>query len=321
MQRREQKVVPCEVGQLICGLNQAGCVVSIFDKAVNIRISDGLLVSLVLNPGQMTPLSIRCSELFDLLRHNKAKLRVGDSVGIKPGRMLVDNCTIDWTAADRFEGLAEVHMARGLTPSRMEDIRQILRMKGRSGGMLGLIDHALIDNPFARNGALLCEKLLTPQVDQKVKYLSKFIGLGVGFTPSGDDLICGWLLADKLCALSRQTLTRQTDPLEPQRFTADHKMTLLKEASRTNDAGRTLIWMALHGRFPAFLLDAVNGLSKAENKAEMFKVISIAVGHGHSSGTDALVGLLLYYQMYQVYKTVQKGFDPAHGSVVSLGAR
>ena len=62
--------------------------------------------------------------------------------------------------------------------------------------------------------------------------------------------------------------------------------------NRTNDAGKTLLWQALQGHFPGYLIEAVRSVSDAEGKQEIVDAVERAVGRGATSGTDALTGFL-----------------------------
>jgi hypothetical protein len=62
--------------------------------------------------------------------------------------------------------------------------------------------------------------------------------------------------------------------------------------SRTNDGGRTLLWQVLQGHFPAYLIETVRSVSDAKGELEISDAVERAVGHGATSGTDALTGFL-----------------------------
>lgn len=63
---------------------------------------------------------------------------------------------------------------------------------------------------------------------------------------------------------------------------------------KINYGGRSLLWQALQGHFPYYLVDAVRGFAMAQHFDGMMKGVEEAVDHGETSGTDALVGLLFY---------------------------
>jgi hypothetical protein len=62
--------------------------------------------------------------------------------------------------------------------------------------------------------------------------------------------------------------------------------------NRTNDAGKTLLWQALHRHFPGYLIETLRSVSDAKGEREISDAVEQAVGHGATSGTDALTGFL-----------------------------
>lgn len=293
-----------EVGQLVCELNEEGCVVSIYGKAVNILLSRRLLVSIVAGTEQMTPMSVRCPDLFKHINSGQVKLLVGDPARIEPDRMAIAGLKIDLEGVSRFQGNVDPDWMGELDPTKISAFGQTLCMLGRTGGLLGLIDATLADNPFVRQGLLLRDGLLSSQPSRRIESLARFIGLGTGFTPSGDDLICGFLLGEKMVAFSHGPDSLPGRQPQPPILTEEEKSRLWEAATHTNEGGRTLIWMALTGGFPAFLLDTVKGVATAKGPADMFRVVNAAVNHGHTSGTDALAGLLLYFRMSRKFAGV-----------------
>jgi hypothetical protein len=62
--------------------------------------------------------------------------------------------------------------------------------------------------------------------------------------------------------------------------------------NRTSDAGKTLLWQALQGRFPSYLIKTVRAVSRAKGRAEIDDAVERAVRRGATSGTDALTGFV-----------------------------
>lgn len=283
---------------MVCDLMAEGRIVSIFDKAVNILMPQGLLVSLVERRNQMTAMSVRCPAVFESLSSRRLRLRVGDTAYVKPDRLTIEGLRIDLVTARRFQGMVDPDMAFRFDSAKISVFDRVLSTLGRRDGLLELIGGRLSGNSFAQKGLAIRNRILGLPRSLMAETLAEFVGLGVGFTPSGDDLICGFLLGQKICSMSacrlkphhRESLFSMLDEAE--------REIIWGSADRTSDGGRTLIWMALHDRFPRFLLDAAAGLARAKGTAAMARVVGAAVSRGHTSGTDALVGLLLYLQMF-----------------------
>ncbi len=285
---------PEETGDLICNdrvsnIGETGTIVSVFDKAINIRISNGLLVSLIKSPQAMTPLSICCSKGFSRFKDNAFQIKVGQTVNFGPRGLTINRVFIDITRAKRFSGLPDPLLELFATPPKVERFEKILNFAGQKGGLLGIFNPEQTDLMFVQKGALIAEKNLFQSASQRIECLSEFAGLGPGFTPSGDDLICGYLLGEKIVKVP---LLYRFNGLDEKQ-----KDSIWTAAAHTNDGGRTLIWMALQGRFPRFLLETAGQLACAESAKDILAIVAAASKHGHTSGTDTMVGLLLYLKI------------------------
>ena len=286
--RRMDIYRPEETGALVFGLEEAGTIVSAFDKAINVRVSDRRLVSIVRHPSTMTPMSLLCPRLLDC---EEIRPRVGQRVTLGNGILATEGWHIDTRGTERFEGRPVADKPFGMDKKRLDLFEKVLHFSGQKDGLLGITQNGQPRNSFVRKGREVVEKIMSGGKARIARHLAEFTGLGPGFTPAGDDLIVGFLMGE--------TLARREDRLmpDPSSFTL-----LLKAAQGTCDAGRTLIWMALEGRFPRFLCRAATGLSRAETTKEMLAMVTHATRYGHSSGTDALTGLLLYFKTLQRYR-------------------
>ncbi len=288
---------PDAVGQLVDSFTTQGRVASVYDQAANILIPSGIFVSLVARTRQMTPLSVKFPAAFDCSGSRQSKIKVGAHVQIKPGRMTVGRMRMDLQKAPRFQGIADYKFSEQMDADKINRFHHVLTVVGQPGGLLGLIDPKQDGNPFVRKGRSLCQRIFNDPGPRMAGHLAKFAGLGVGLTPSGDDLLCGFLLGKKICTGSVGNKSQYQHLSMSMPLDEATTAIIWKAANQTTDAGRTLIWLALKGRFPGYLLDAVEGLANARTPADIFKAVSAAVGCGKTSGTDALVGLLLYLQL------------------------
>jgi hypothetical protein len=119
------------------------------------------------------------------------------------------------------------------------------------------------------------------------------VGLGPGSTPSGDDFITGVLLGEEALKLLQPAEAKAVaHNLEPVIPSPEGKEELWLALNRTNDAGKTLLWQALQGRFPNYLIETLRSVSDAGGKQDIVNAVEKAVGRGATSGTDALAGFL-----------------------------
>jgi hypothetical protein len=122
--------------------------------------------------------------------------------------------------------------------------------------------------------------------------MANLVGVGIGLTPSGDDFLAGMLLAEQMVTLAG---------LAPDVQMARHD--IARALPRTTAAGRTLLWQALQGVFPAYLLDLVRSfcrrpaattVHRSSTDEDFVPCLRRVLAHGHTSGTDAVVGFLWY---------------------------
>ena len=286
---------PEETGALIFGLDETGSIVSVFDKAVNIRISDRRLVSIVRHTHAMTPMSIHCPR--KLLDSKKAFLRVGSQVRFQHGTLTMEVFQLDLRLSKQFEGHPVAVNPMEMDVSKTDLFERVLHFVGRRDGLLGITRTGESRNAFTEKGRQIFQKLTSGNRSQIAYHLAEFTGLGPGFTPSGDDLICGFLLGETLTQAECQRFPQASSYKEHLTLTQKEKAILWQAADSTSDAGRTLIWMALKGRFPRFLYLAADALTTADTAKEMLAMVTTATQCGHTSGTDALTGLLLYFKV------------------------
>lgn len=107
--------------------------------------------------------------------------------------------------------------------------------------------------------------------------LTKFIGLGSGLTPAGDDFIIGYLLGLHLTESISEDINQKLI-----------KAINIKDA--TNDISRQFLLAALDGHYNEFIVELVSQLNNSKPTCEsLIKISSI----GSSSGLDLLAGLYL----------------------------
>ena len=283
-----------------------GAVVSVHSNAVNIRRPGGLLLSIVERPTQMTSLSLCAPALFQTLRRQRPSILPGELVKLRRGSLLLDRLCLDVKTGKAWKGAIHAKLLRGFPLDSLSAIKEALLEVGRKEGLLGLIAAQRDLNPFAlfasdRLKGIPPSENPPPKAVGRVKGsipfegrgkprfkgLSSLIGLGPGFTPSGDDFIMGVLAGETIS----RTLGRN--------FLEIDRRDLRTSLHKTNDAGRTLLWQALQGHFPCYLMEAVEGLVKARGFHAIGKVMSCAVAHGETSGTDALAGLVWYLERFK----------------------
>jgi hypothetical protein len=266
---------------LVPGVIREATVVSVYGRAANILLSDGLLLSLVAGKEQMSSLAVAVPELFEA----GAFLREGSPARRAGGGILAGEAWIDLSLAEPWSGL----VAQAATEVGAEKIRMLedsLRELGKAQGLLPAVVSGLPANRFADRAGRALRKVRMQGSPPLPAGLSGLIGLGPGFTPAGDDFLCGALLGQRL--IGPAASPGRSGGLRLRTGEED----LEKRLGRTNSAGRTLLWLALRGHFPAFMLRAARELLAAGSPEQMRPAVLRAAAHGESSGSDALAGLL-----------------------------
>lgn len=136
-------------------------------------------------------------------------------------------------------------------------------------------------DPFVRRAAQILTEI---EHDGNGQYdLASLVGLGIGFTPSGDDFIAG--------ACSVEPFLTKTGTGA---FTGVDRTGLERSLGRTTTGGATLLRLVLNGTPPAYIDNLLTSLFAGEAAA----VIQIAARHGHSSGYDTLAGIIWRIRMH-----------------------
>ncbi len=250
----------------------------VFRRAVVLSHPDGLWITFLRSGKDMEARGFwPGSRAFEALA---ARARPGDAVRFlwgSPCRVLLGALELELPplrAWDPRPGI--LRSARRFRRSGPEGIRRALRLLEaalESGGPSEGIHGA---GPFGtRFRALRGEK----------DFPFCLVGFGPGTTPAGDDFLAGWLLG-------RALRNGGTVP----------DASGLPDLSRTTAAGRTLLAGAREGVFPAYLARVARALAEEARGGRtaarhgdgdaLPPDIRGALGHGATSGRDALAGLL-----------------------------
>lgn len=125
----------------------------------------------------------------------------------------------------------------------------------------------------------------TRQLDlTAASHLDKLIGLGSGLTPSGDDLLVGYL-AGLQCILM--------DKNERVQFVINLGKTIIELSHLTNDISRTFLYHASQGQVSSRLANLAKAICLGADSECLLAASKSAMKVGHTSGMDAVTGLLM----------------------------
>ncbi|NWG35624.1 MAG: DUF2877 domain-containing protein [Chloroflexi bacterium] len=118
-------------------------------------------------------------------------------------------------------------------------------------------------------------------VQAATRAAEKLIGLGPGVTPSGDDILIGFLAG--LWSMAGQ---------DPVRLSFIHSFgaDLMQLARQTGEISRTYLYHAAQGQFSSRLSNLAEAIAYGKHVESMVRE---ALRVGHSSGMDSVTGLLI----------------------------
>ncbi|MCX7039523.1 MAG: DUF2877 domain-containing protein [Spirochaetes bacterium] len=255
-------------GGLIGNAPWMGRVLSVHARAFNILREDGLAVSVVADRSSMSAMGVLAPELFET--PPDAKL-VDVAARMEDAVISFDAlASIDCAECPAWDGGIDAATARVISVERIRAIRDSLFVHGKPGGLLGILRNGPAENAF----------VVRARDSLEAGRPEDLVGCGPGLTPAGDDFLTGAILASHLAF----SLASLASPV------FGHAR-LWRALAGTTPAGRTLLWMALQNRFPAYLVDFINAIAGAAVSADaIVRSVRVACAHGETSGTDALAG-------------------------------
>ena len=247
-------------GALIGQVPWSGQVLSLHPRAVNILRADGLAVSIVADRAAMSAMGVLSNELFEPPLETTL---VDMPVRMEQGLISFgDFISLDCAKSLPWEGCIDLAAVPLMTVERIHAICAALFEWGKPGGLLGVLRNDPPENPFVTWAR---DSLRHGRAED-------LVGSGPGLTPAGDDFLTGAMLASS-----------ESDILDRAR--------LERALAGTTPLGRTLLWMAMQRRFPAYLVDFLDVIAgTGTSRDEIDDAVCAACAHGETSGTDALTG-------------------------------
>jgi hypothetical protein len=114
--------------------------------------------------------------------------------------------------------------------------------------------------------------------------IHSLIGLGTGLTPSGDDILVGYM-AGLWCAVEGSN--------EHNQFIYGLGKTIIDLSRNTNDISRAYLYHAAQGQVSSRLADLAEAICKGGNPEHLQETAEAAMNVGHTSGMDVVTGLLI----------------------------
>lgn len=263
-----------------------GIVHSTFDRACNIELETGALLTLVSSEKPNIPngLRIKTPVRFAFPEF----VRVGGPAACRGGtvRFTQSVLSIDlWTAACWHIDLSglRIDLHRQDQAAAWTAAWHTLRQHQRGATIPALIEAgSRTEEAFGTVPALL-EATGALQVKEACAAIGPLIGSGPGLTPAGDDFLAGFL------AGLWSTAGADTARL---RFLASVGVWLSEAASQTNMISQAYIQSAVRGHASEPIARLAQQLDRADTVDSVRAETQAALQVGHSSGTDGVAGLL-----------------------------
>lgn len=259
---------------------------SLFDSSLNLRLDvEDRLITILISDHHNLPQGIRVDNKIPI-----QQLTVGLKAASRGGILRFDssNLSIDLRWATIWDG--KLSTLTGYFGQAWSIVWQTLN-EGQRQNKTELNAEDLFRSD---KGSLLTrkfrqsvQKLLNgaKSYDSRIsgKAAHEMIGLGPGVTPSGDDLLIGFLAGLQSMA---GNITERRIFIE----TFGNEISLyLRE---TNEISRTYIQHAIHGEFSSSIVTLIEAIQSNEEEI-LISNTKNAMRVGHSSGMDSITGLLI----------------------------
>lgn len=242
---------------------------SLHDRVVNFILPEKLLVSLVTEGRDMTAMAFHTPDL------SPRSVASGDELHRSGDDLVI----VSPQGGKRRLSLNKARQFRGnplpgrLSAALGEGLREAILESAVEEGFASLLGEP--QNVFAKRAT----KLLRPphRGGTGKSGPEGLVGLGIGFTPSGDDFLAGYLLAAKVAGESANSRGLFAGVRE--------------RLGKTTPGGATLLHLALKGSYPCYLLRFWWCLRQiGTGGAALEEAVRDAAHHGETSGLDAVTG-------------------------------
>lgn len=244
---------------------QTGVVHSVFDRAINLLMSDELWTVLD-RPGRETPFAICLAAPPSRLM----PAAIGEAVDVRAGFVAVGRAAIDCRGAIRWSPAPIRHIGQSIA-ARLALVEQRAR------------DRAWPESPRMADDLLHALHRHTSGSELDVSgVVRRILGRGAGLTPAGDDVLVGALtvLASGIAGTSGA------------RALAALTKTLSERSHTTSDISRYLLAQASRGLAGRCLHDLARLSFEGAPSSDLNAAVDAALATGATSGADACLGLV-----------------------------
>jgi hypothetical protein len=274
---------------------------SVFHSALNLRLQQesGLLTLIASSEGDL-PQGIRLDapETFSF-----EEIEVGEPAVCRDGIIRFENSslTVQLSGARRWKcdlPALKFDIANPTVSAAWMVVWGALNKRQRlKGSEIVAEDLFRFDEPIRTGTSRRIGEALRDLLNATRKYeltedsaVNSLIGLGPGLTPSGDDLLVGYV-AGLWCTVQ--------DKNERAQFISNLGETISHLSKNTNDISRTYLYHAVRGQVSSRLADLAEAISRAKDHKYLLELAEAAMKIGHTSGMETVTGLLLGFAAWE----------------------
>ena len=251
-----------------------GTVHSVFRQACNIRLDDGRMLALLAPHLGNVPHGVRLDAPagFAFSRH----LAVGQRVGCRADVLRVaGGLSVDLGSAHAWRGELSSANVDLTVPQVARAWRAAWRALRRGRPRADHADATTLSRAVDRQGGRLARAARALQADEAASALDRLIGCGPGLTPSGDDLITGFLAG---------LFSTTCDDRARRAFLEAFCLTVAAAAASTADISRTYLTQAADGWFAEPLVTLARHIGAGADRGAIESATMAALRVGHTSG-------------------------------------
>lgn len=249
-----------------------GTIHSIFHKAINLKLEEGDMLSLLVSRIDKSPTSI----ILNLDSFTPFNAKVGDEFYIEDKKLIVGLEEISLDHAFKYE-------------LKLPNIDKKSRFLEDNLSIAHEYMDSLIKNVNNPMELLIFKKLKESANNLKLgleisSIFKSLIGMGIGLTPSGDDFLVGFMSVAFLKVSGMEN------------FKAAFESLIFEARSLTNEISYSVLKNASRGYFKQIYSDFIDSFFTSTIRDEDFEAI---LKMGYSSGRDTLLGIITGLEIFR----------------------
>lgn len=249
-----------------------GTIHSIFHKALNLKLEEGDMLSLLVSRIDKSPTSI----ILNLDSFTPFNAKVGDEFYIEDKKLIVGLEEISLDHAFKYE-------------LKLPNIDKKSRFLEDNLSIAHEYMDSLIKNVNNPMELLIFKKLKESANNLKLgleisSIFKSLIGMGIGLTPSGDDFLVGFMSVAFLKVSGMEN------------FKAAFESLIFEARSLTNEISYSVLKNASRGYFKQIYSDFIDSFFTSTIRDEDFEAI---LKMGYSSGRDTLLGIITGLEIFR----------------------